>query len=126
MLNNWLFAKGANHEIRLMFKENNIADFEEFLTYNRDIILAMRRKKNSVTTPLDKQKIKLILDAIQYYKFTYRNGDKTIAADPTQRILEELKDWKLNGYPRSTAMHTASLARGSANPLGYRSVSVCP
>ena len=93
-----------------MFKEYNISNYEKYLNYEKELLLAMQPKKNLVSTPLNKQKIKLILDTIYYYEFMYKNGDKAIADNPTQCILDEFKAWKLDGYLTSTAIHTASLA----------------
>ena len=84
VLNNWMFAKGANHEIRLKPKEHNITDFEKLLTYNGDLLLLLRRTKNSVSILLIKQKVKLILDVIHYSEFMYNNGDDTTTENQTQ------------------------------------------
>ena len=83
LLNNWFFAKGVNHEIRLMFKEHDIIDSEELVTYDKQFIVDLGRQKNNVSTPLNKRKIKMILHVILYYKFMCRNKNKAIAKDPT-------------------------------------------
>ena len=60
LLNNWFFAKGTNHEIQLMFREYDLTDFDKFLGYNKQLLLDMRHKKNSVSTPFNSHKIKMI------------------------------------------------------------------
>lgn len=70
----------------------------------------MQHKKNSVSTPLNKQRIKLILGVINDSKLMYENGDDTITEDPTQWNYKDFKAWKQNRYPTSTASHTVSLA----------------
>ena len=64
----WFFVNSPNHEIRLMFKEYDLANSAEFFGYDKQFMLDMKRKKNLVITPLNSQKIKIINAVLLYYE----------------------------------------------------------
>ena len=52
VLQEFLLAKGRNHEIRQMFKEGNIYQFEDFVGYEVEHLEDLRRKSYTTTKGL--------------------------------------------------------------------------
>ena len=110
LLKYWFLANGPNHEIQLMFKEYDLTDYDKFLGYDKQLLLDIKRKKHYVSILFNNQKIKMINDVLLYYKFMSKNKDNVIAEDPVQWVMDEFKEWRINGFPISNAAYTASLA----------------
>ena len=90
LLNNWFHAKDGNHEIRLMFKKNDLYQFKDFVGYNKQLLLGMRRQKHNVSTPFNGQMIKMINNKLLYHCFMRRNNDKVTAENPNQWVMAAL------------------------------------
>ena len=102
LLNNWFHAKDGNHEIRLMFKENDIYQFKDFVRYDVQLLYGMRRQKHNVSTPFKRGNIKKISNVLLYYRFM-RNEDNAMAQDPVQWVRIDFKKWRANNIGNTTA-----------------------
>ena len=85
-LTHYFLAKGDNHEIWQMFKDNDSYDFEEFTSCNKQEFLEMRSKSNiNVMKGFNDQKITLIHNVVLYHHFIRSsNNTKALAEDPIQ------------------------------------------
>eukprot|EP00751_Fragilariopsis_kerguelensis_P043066 CAMPEP_0171022430 /NCGR_PEP_ID=MMETSP0736-20130129/31416_1 /TAXON_ID=186038 /ORGANISM="Fragilariopsis kerguelensis, Strain L26-C5" /LENGTH=82 /DNA_ID=CAMNT_0011461241 /DNA_START=396 /DNA_END=644 /DNA_ORIENTATION=+ len=45
----------------------------------------------------------MIHDVLLCYHFMRKNNDKVIVENPDHWVMEDFKDWRVNGYPTSTA-----------------------
>ena len=50
LLTEYFLAIGNNHEIRKMFKENDLYQFEDFVNYDMKSLEEMKRKKGNTTS----------------------------------------------------------------------------
>ena len=69
VLTEYFLAIGDNHEIRQMFKENDLYRFEDFIRSDMQSPKEMKRKKHNTTVPFNHWKLTQIYDVILYYKF---------------------------------------------------------
>ena len=69
LLTDYFLAIGNNHEVRQMFKENDLYQFEEFISCYMQALTEMRRKKHSTTVGFTHRKLTLIYDVVLYYQF---------------------------------------------------------
>ena len=107
----YFYATGPNHKIPLMFKENELYQFENFIGYDKQRLLDMRRQKDNVSTPFDDLRIKLINNVLLYYHFMRNNNNKVMAENPDQWGKRDFKKYKKSrGFPTSTAAYNAPLA----------------
>ena len=81
VLEELLLAKGGNHEIRQMFKECNVYQFEDFVEYEVEQIEEMKRKQHNATKTFDTQKVTQVYNMIRYYNFLQSNNI-VLAEDP--------------------------------------------
>ena len=81
LVSNWLSGKSATNDIEKMVNENDKLCFREIaLGYlDRDDLLSLTHMTNSSPIPFTKPQVKMILDIIDYYNFTYWNGDRAVA-----------------------------------------------
>ena len=83
VLTEYCLAIGDNHEIRQMFKENDLYQFEDFVRSDMKSLTEMKRKKYNTTVPFNHWKITLIHDVVLYYKFLLSDAvTRTLAEDP--------------------------------------------
>ena len=131
LVSNWLSGKSATNDIEKMVNENDKLCFREIaLGYlDRDDLLSLTHMTNSSPIPLTKPQVKMILDIIDYYNFTYWNGNRAEADsmrihnlspmvfllcfidDPEQWATEDFEEWKRKGQPTSFVEKTASFAK---------------
>ena len=76
VLEEFLLAKGGNHEIRLMFKERDLYQFRDFVACDMQALDEMKRKQHNTTKGFDHRKRTFIYNMIRYYKFL-RSDDTT-------------------------------------------------
>ena len=69
VLEKFLLANGANHEIRQMFKECNVYQFEDFIGCDMQALTEMKRKQHILTVGFVHWKRTQIYNVILYYKF---------------------------------------------------------
>ena len=69
VLDKFLLAKGGNHEIRQMFKEENIYQFEDFVGYEVEDLEDLRQKFHDTQKGFAKRKVIQVYNVIRYYKF---------------------------------------------------------
>ena len=69
VLQEYFLARGGNHEVRKMFREENIYEFEGFVGYKVEHLEALKRTQNNTTKVFNKRKVTLIYNVICYYKF---------------------------------------------------------
>ena len=69
VLNKCCLAVNINHEIRQMFKENDVYQFEDFITSDIQSLTDMKRKKHNTTVSFVHQKLTKIYNTILYYNF---------------------------------------------------------
>ena len=72
----YFYATSPNNHIRLMFKEFELYQFEEFIGYDEQRLLDMR---NNGSTPLFLGKIMMINDVLLYYYFMRNNNNEVMA-----------------------------------------------
>mmetsp|Transcript_48319 Transcript_48319/g.54067 ORF Transcript_48319/g.54067 Transcript_48319/m.54067 type:complete len:93 (-) Transcript_48319:482-760(-) len=90
-----------------MSKENNLYQFKDFIGCDKQILLDIKRQKHNISTPYNSLKIKMIHDVLLCYHFMRKNNDKVIVENPDHWVMEDFKDWRVNGYPTSTAVGTS-------------------
>ena len=70
VLKEFLLAKGGGHEIRQMFKEEEIYQFMNFVDYTVEDLEDLRRKSHNSMKGFNKQKVTQIYNVIRYYNFS--------------------------------------------------------
>ena len=66
ILEEFLLAKGGNHEIRLMFKGRDLYQFRNFIVCDMQALEEMKRKQHNTTKGFDHQKRTFIYNVIRY------------------------------------------------------------
>ena len=92
LLKNYFHAEDDNHEIRLMFKENDIYQFKDFVRYDVQLLYGMRRQKHNVSIPFKRINIKKVSNVLLYYRLM-RNEDNAMAQDPVQWVWIDFRKW---------------------------------
>ena len=69
VLQEYLLAKGGNQEVRQMFRDCNIYQFEDFVGYEVENLKDLRRKQHNTTKGFTKRKVTLIYNVIRYYNY---------------------------------------------------------
>ena len=70
VLKKFLLVKGGGHEIRQMFKEEEIYQFMNFVDYTVEDLEDLRRKSHNSMKGFNKQKVTQIYNVIRYYNFS--------------------------------------------------------
>ena len=80
LVSNWLSGKSANNDIA-MFKQNDIPCLGEItLRYlDGDDLLSLTQITNSAPIELTNPQVRMVLDIVDYYNFTYWNKDRALA-----------------------------------------------
>ena len=81
----YCLAVSNNHEIRQMFKGNDLYQFEDFIRCDIQSLTEMKRKKYNTTVPFNHWKLTLIHDVVLYYKFL-RSDAATRTLAKTRKI----------------------------------------
>ena len=105
LLIHYFLANGPNHKVRIIFNEDNLYNYDNFLEYDKQQLLGMRRQKYNVRTPFNSRKINLINDVLLYYQFMRNNNNEVMVENPDQWV-REFKDWRDLGKPKSIAAFT--------------------
>ena len=112
----YFLARGDNHEIRQMFKENDFYNFGEFASCNKQALMEMRRKKNNVKVAFNDRKITLIHDVVLYYHFLQNDTTtKALVEEPGNWKREDFNDWRDQGCHPTIASANASLSGTTTN-----------
>ena len=107
ILEEFLLAKGGNHKIRQIFKEENIYQFEDFIDYTVEDLEALRRKLHNTMKGFSKRKVTQIYNVICYYKFL-RDADINLAEDPENWAMADFRKWIDKGcHPTVASFNTA-------------------
>ena len=69
ILEEFVLARGGNHKIKQVFKEENLINFEVFQNYELDHVKEMKRKQGNTTKSLNNQKVIMVYNVIRYYQF---------------------------------------------------------
>ena len=69
VLQEYLLAKGGNHEVRQMFRAENLYEFEYFVGFEVEDLKAMKRPQNNTKKVFSKHRVTKIYNVIHYYKF---------------------------------------------------------
>ena len=126
LLTEYFLSIGNNHEIRQMFKENNLYQFEEFIACDIQSLTEIKRKKHNTMVPFNHRKLTLIHDIVLYYKFLLSDtATRTLAEDPENWVREDYKLWKNQGCHPTTASANAVSSGTSANATASPA-AVCP
>ena len=90
-------ALGDQHDIRQAFIQNQITDFETFISLrDMDFLRDMQLTKNNTTgDALNKAKLKLVNNVLLYYQYLYEDQEYAKADDPIQWIRQDFKIWKI-------------------------------
>ena len=104
--------KSDKHKIWQTFVENDILTFDMLIdTCTLVILKNMKLKKgNTSVDAFTGGKIKLVNNILLYYTFWYQDDRDTLAEDRILWDKDNFRNWKSNGYPKSTAAYTASQA----------------
>ena len=116
LLENYFLAKGAGHEVRKVFKENDFYNFKEFTSCDKQYLQSMRRSKNNVMKGFNELKITLIHDVLLYYHFLYNDSIETLANDPRNWVQADFKKWRSQGRHSSTTIFTAAQVGNTTTP----------
>ena len=109
VLQEFLLAVGKDHEIRQMFKEEDVFQFMNFIDYTVEDLEDMRRKSGSTTKAFNKRKVTLIYNVIIYYSFL-GDSDPTLADDPENWSMPDFRKWIREGRHPTAAFFNASKA----------------
>ena len=113
VLQEYLLAKGSNHEVRQMFKAENLYEFEYFVGYEVEDLEAMKRTQNNTTKVFSKRRVTMIYNVIRYYKFLQSDTTtKKLAKDPENWDKDDFDDCIDDG--RHPTLASAKAAK--ANP----------
>ena len=77
-----------------MFKENDVYQFEDFITSHKKSLQEMKRKKGKTTAGFVHRKLTQVYNVMLYYKFL-RSDDssKKLAKDPKNWVKDDFDDW---------------------------------
>ena len=110
VLEEFLLAVGGGHEIRQMFKGEDIYQFANFVGYKVVDIEDLRRKVHNTMKGFNNRKVTLIYNVIRYYNYL-GSKDVALAEDPENWAMTDFKKWIRDGcHPND-----ASAAAASAN-----------
>ena len=127
LLTTYFLAINNKHEVRKIFSENDFYQFEEFISWDKQALIEMRRKKNNTMVGFNNQKITLIHDVIFYYNFLQsETRTKALAEEPTQWVREDFKTWRDQGCHPNIASVNESLSGTTANATAPPATTVTP
>ena len=116
VLEEFVLAKGGNNDIRQTFKEEELTDFRDFVTYELEHIQDLRRKQGNTTKVLNKQKVTQVYNAIRYYNYLLTDPqDSDLAMDPENWLEKDFRLWKRNGHHPSVTSATAAATNAASS-----------
>ena len=68
ILQEYLLVKRDNHEVRQMFKAENLYKFEYFVGFEVEDLEAMKRTQKNTKKAFNKRRVTMIYNRIRYYK----------------------------------------------------------
>ena len=95
LLKNWFHGNDGNHESCLMFKDNDIYQFKDFVKYDVQLLYGKKRQKHNISTPFKSINVKKISNVLLYYRFM-RNEDNAMVQDPVQWVMIDFKRWRVS------------------------------
>ena len=128
VLEEFVLAKGGNNAIRQTFKEEELTDFDDFVTYELEHIQDLRRKQGNTTKPLNKHRVTQVYNAIRYYHFLDSDPQsRLLAEDPENWKIVDFRLWKAHGRHPTTASATAAAANATSTsaPTTTPTTTVC-
>ena len=115
VLEEFLLAKGEKHEIRQMFNECNVYQFDDFVDYELEHIQAMKRKQHNTMKGFDSRKVTQVYNVICYYNFLLSDPQNSdLAEDPENWVWKDFKLWKHHGRHPTVASATAASANAAS------------
>ena len=90
ILQEFLLAVGKDHEIRQMFKEEELYQFMDFIDYTVEDLEEMKMKSHTSTKGFNKRKVTQIYNVIRYYSFL-GDSDPTLANDPENWSMPDFR-----------------------------------
>ena len=110
LLDTYLYVKNSKYGIWQTFFDNDILNYNElFDTHTLESLKKLKQKKgNSNIIRFIDGKLRLVNNALLYYKFLRQDDEVTTANNPTLWDKNDFRDWKSDGFPVSTKALNAS------------------